>query len=74
VIGEHSLAQSNIMVVDDNPDDLKVLEDMLRQEGYEVRSFPRGRLALTAAMRNPPKRFQASPSFFSAHWTKPKTR
>jgi two-component system NtrC family sensor kinase len=54
VIGEHSLAQSNIMVVDDNPDDLKVLEDMLRQEGYEVRSFPRGRLALTAAMRNPP--------------------
>jgi PAS domain S-box-containing protein len=54
VIGEHSLAQSNIMVVDDNPDNLKVLEDMLRQEGYEVRSFPRGRLALTAAMRNPP--------------------
>ena len=54
MIGEHSLAQSNIMVVDDNPDNLKVLEDMLRQEGYEVRSFPRGRLALTAAMRNPP--------------------
>ena len=54
VISEHSLAQSNIMVVDDNPDNLKVLEDMLRQEGYEVRSFPRGRLALTAAMRNPP--------------------
>jgi DNA-binding response OmpR family regulator len=40
--------------VDDNPDNLKVLEDMLRQDGYEVRSFPRGRLALTAAMRNPP--------------------
>lgn len=54
MIGEHSLAQSNIMVVDDNPDNLKVLEDMLRQEGHEVRSFPRGRLALTAAMRNPP--------------------
>ena len=54
MISEHSLAQSNIMVVDDNPDNLKVLEDMLRQEGYEVRSFPRGRLALTAAMRNPP--------------------
>ena len=54
MIGEHSLAQSNIMVVDDNPDNLKVLEDMLRQEGYEVLSFPRGRLARTAAMRNPP--------------------
>src|ERR1039457_5948389 len=42
------------MVVDDNPDNLKVLEDMLRQEGYEVRSFPRGRLALLAAQRDPP--------------------
>jgi DNA-binding response OmpR family regulator len=51
---QSSLTQSNIMVVDDNPDNLKVLEDMLRQEGHEVRSFPRGRLALTAAMRNPP--------------------
>src|ERR1017187_5202415 len=42
------------MIVDDNPANLKLLEDMLRQDGYEVRSFPRGRLALTAAMRNPP--------------------
>ena len=42
------------MIVDDNPSNLKVLEDMLRQEGHEVRSFPRGRLALTAATRNPP--------------------
>ena len=42
------------MVVDDNPANLRLLEDMLRQEGCEVRSFPRGRLALAAAMRNPP--------------------
>ena len=27
---------------------------MLRQQGHEVRSFPRGRLALAAAARNPP--------------------
>jgi response regulator RpfG family c-di-GMP phosphodiesterase len=44
----------NIMVVDDNPSNLKLLEDMLRQHGYEVRSFPRGRLALSAAKHEPP--------------------
>jgi DNA-binding response OmpR family regulator len=38
-----------IMVVDDEPANLKLLEGMLRLEGYRVRSFPRGRLALTAA-------------------------
>jgi CheY-like chemotaxis protein len=44
----------SIMVVDDNPANLKLLEDMLRQYGYEVRSFPRGRLALAAADQDPP--------------------
>ncbi len=29
----------NIMIVDDNPANLKLLEDMLRQHGYEVRAF-----------------------------------
>jgi CheY-like chemotaxis protein len=42
------------MVVDDNPANLKLLEDMLRRHGYEVRSFPRGRLALAAAEQEPP--------------------
>jgi DNA-binding response OmpR family regulator len=42
------------MVVDDNPANLKLLEDMLRQQGHEVLSFPRGRLALAEAARNPP--------------------
>jgi two-component system, sensor histidine kinase len=51
---EHSLPQGNIMIVDDHPANLKVLEDILRKSGYQVRSFPRGRLALTAALRNPP--------------------
>jgi CheY-like chemotaxis protein len=39
--------------VDDNPANLKLLEDMLRQYGYEVRSFPRGRLALAGAAQEP---------------------
>ena len=45
---------SDIMIVDDNPANLKLLEDMLVQRGHEVRSFPLGRLALAAAMKNPP--------------------
>jgi DNA-binding response OmpR family regulator len=42
------------MVVDDSPANLKLLEDMLQQQGYQVRSFPRGRLALASAAQNPP--------------------
>jgi two-component system sensor histidine kinase/response regulator len=42
------------MIVDDNPANLKLLEDMLLQEGHEVRPFPLGRLALAAAARIPP--------------------
>jgi two-component system, sensor histidine kinase and response regulator len=48
------VAPSGIMIVDDNPDNLKLLEDMLRRQGHEVGSFPLGRLALAAAMNNPP--------------------
>jgi two-component system sensor histidine kinase/response regulator len=42
------------MIVDDNPANLKLLEDMLLQQGHGVSSFPLGRLALAAAMKNPP--------------------
>lgn len=45
----------SIMLVDDNPTNLKLLEDMLRVQGYEVRSFPRGRMALAAAQQQPPE-------------------
>jgi two-component system, sensor histidine kinase and response regulator len=51
---EQSAAQSDIMIVDDNPANLRLLEDMLLQQGFEARSFPLGRLALAAAARNPP--------------------
>ncbi|MGB6946052.1 MAG: response regulator [Bryobacteraceae bacterium] len=46
--------KSNIMVVDDQPANLKLLEDLLTQQGHAVRSFPRGRLALDAAARSLP--------------------
>ena len=46
--------KSQIMAVDDQPANLKLLEELLSLQGYVVRSFPRGRLALEAAARNPP--------------------
>jgi len=45
---------ATIMVVDDNPANLKLLERMLGQAGYGVRSFSRGRPALVSAALNPP--------------------
>jgi DNA-binding response OmpR family regulator len=46
--------EGNIMLVDDNPASLKLLERVLRERGYEVRSFPRGHLALAGANHEPP--------------------
>jgi DNA-binding response OmpR family regulator len=46
--------QSDIMIVDDNPANLKLLEEMLRRRGHEVCAFPCGRRALDRAARNPP--------------------
>ena len=51
---EGAQPKSNIMVVDDQPANLKLLEDLLTQQGHAVRSFPRGRLALDAAARHLP--------------------
>src|SRR5271170_5931150 len=48
------MAQNDIMIVDDSPANLKLLEGMLRLQGHEVRSFPLGRLALAAALSHPP--------------------
>ena len=45
---------SRIMVVDDQPANLKLMEEILRHEGYNVRSFPRGRLALAVASEDQP--------------------
>lgn len=45
---------TTIMVVDDTPANLRLLDSMLRERGYRVVAFPRGDLALAAARRNPP--------------------
>jgi DNA-binding response OmpR family regulator len=49
------MPQSDLMIVDDNPANLKLLEDMLVQQGHKVRSFPLGRLALAAAKKRAPQ-------------------
>lgn len=46
---EHDLAGACIMIVDDEPCNLNILDTMLRHERYQVVAFPRGQLALEAA-------------------------
>ena len=45
---------ATIMTVDDTVENLELLEDMLTSGGYRVVQFPRGELAIRAALRNPP--------------------
>ena len=45
---------ASIIVVDDTPQNLKLLDSMLRERGYRVLSFPRGDRALRAAAKSPP--------------------
>ncbi|MEI8079768.1 MAG: response regulator, partial [bacterium] len=47
-------AQAIIMIIDDEPDNLNVLGEMLRHDGWDVRAFPRGEMALAAAREEPP--------------------
>jgi len=54
----HSLQVADyIMIVDDNPANLKLLEDMLLQEGREAHCFLSGGMALAAAIKNHPRLF-----------------
>ncbi|HEY5993771.1 MAG TPA: HD domain-containing phosphohydrolase [Gallionellaceae bacterium] len=46
--------KSVILAVDDTPASLKLLTDMLKEEGYEVRSAINGDLALRSAASSPP--------------------
>ena len=49
-----STATGTIMIIDDEPDNLNVLGDMLRQAGWGVRAFARGAPALAAARAERP--------------------
>jgi DNA-binding response OmpR family regulator len=43
-----------IMIVDDTPQNLQLLEAMLRDQGYQVFALPNGEMALNAAARDQP--------------------
>ena len=47
-------AQGNILVVDDTPANLRLLVEILQQQGYLVRPVNNGKLALSAAQGLPP--------------------
>lgn len=47
--------KGKILAVDDTPASLRLLTDILKAEGYEVRSAISGELALRAAISNPPE-------------------
>ncbi len=49
-----SAREGAVMVVDDDPAHLELMEKFLRPRGYEVVSFPGGRVALAAASEKPP--------------------
>jgi len=46
---------ATVVIVDDEPENLNVLETMLSHAGYRVAAFPRGALALAAAREEPPE-------------------
>ncbi len=46
--------KGKILAVDDTPASLRLLTDLLKAEGYEVRAAISGELALRAAISNPP--------------------
>lgn len=43
-----------VMIIDDTPENLRILSQMLAGNGYRVFTFPSGKLALNAATKNPP--------------------
>ena len=43
-----------ILIVDDTPENLRVLLELLKQQGYKVRAVPNGKLALQAAASEQP--------------------
>ena len=48
------LPKGNILIVDDTPANLRLLSNMLAEQGYQVRPVPDGPLALAATRAEPP--------------------
>jgi two-component system NtrC family sensor kinase len=50
----HSFRKDTVMIVDDSPANLSLLGKMLTEQGYRVRAFPKGKLALKSALNDQP--------------------
>ncbi|MBI5821822.1 MAG: hybrid sensor histidine kinase/response regulator [Verrucomicrobia bacterium] len=50
----HPVAAPSILVVDDTPENLQLLNGMLKSHGYKARPVPSGEMALRAAKSDPP--------------------
>lgn len=51
---ERMQSKELVMIVDDTPDNLGLLSEILHARGYEVSAFPSGKMALDGASQNPP--------------------
>lgn len=51
---QESLPRYTVMVIDDTPTNLTLLNDILQKMNYRVQAFPRGDLAIKAALKKPP--------------------
>ncbi len=51
---QNMVTRANILVIDDKPDNLRLLSNILIIEGYKVRKVLNGRLAIDAAQLDPP--------------------
>ncbi|MEG4251416.1 PAS domain-containing protein [Microcoleus sp. Pol10D4] len=51
---QNTVLQENILMVDDHPESLRLLSQLLSKRGYKVRPTRDGKLALNFAMSNPP--------------------
>lgn len=51
---EQAENKGKIMIVDDTVVNLELLQNLLQKRGYSIMAFPRGKLALKAALKNPP--------------------
>ncbi|MGB5769450.1 MAG: response regulator, partial [Crocosphaera sp.] len=47
-------SKANIVVVDDSPINLRLMIDIFKTKGYEVRPVTSGKLAITAIQNFPP--------------------
>jgi PAS domain S-box-containing protein len=53
-MNETNSTKGNILIVDDTPDNLRLLSTMLIEQGYEVRSVINGAMAIMGAKAEPP--------------------